>query len=265
MCGIGAFQIVNNEVDPAKVARVLLRLLQVRGTDASGVAWHASGETYICKDNCAGKELARKLPNGIGTTGIVHTRWATQGDPADNNNNHPIDVGGLVGVHNGHISNDKEVLSMLPDYKRAGKVDSEAAFAMLAHAPAGTTLGERISALRGTMAFLWLESYDQTETLHAARVSSSPLWVAQTVAGSVLFASTADILKETAKRCEMQIEFMQALSEGTYLKVRHGMIAEMREIPTPPKPVYQTSYKMPDYSHASVYSSSSRRNDPTLF
>jgi len=81
MCGIGAFQIVNNEVDPSKVARVLARLLQVRGTDASGVAWHDNGGTFINKSNMAGAELARHLGNDVGTTGIVHTRWATQGSP----------------------------------------------------------------------------------------------------------------------------------------------------------------------------------------
>ncbi len=66
MCGIGAFQIINNEVSPAKVARVLARLLQARGTDASGVAWHDNGNTWVNKSNVAGEVLARSLGNDVG-------------------------------------------------------------------------------------------------------------------------------------------------------------------------------------------------------
>lgn len=257
MCGIGAFQIVNNEVDPAKVARVLLRLLQSRGTDASGVAWHSDGDTYICKDNCAGKELARRLPEGIGTTGIVHTRWATQGSPTNPLNNHPIDVGGLVGVHNGHISNDRELLAITDDYTRQAEVDSEALFAILAHAPHGWTLEDRVKNVRGNAAMCWLESYDETETLHCARLSRSPLVFGQTVAGSFIFASTVQILMETAKRCDLEFELMYDLPEGQYVRCRAGILTEMRGLPYE-KPMVTTNqlWRMPDYSRASRYSQS---------
>jgi glucosamine 6-phosphate synthetase-like amidotransferase/phosphosugar isomerase protein len=252
MCGIGAFQIVNSEVDPAKVARVLLRLLEERGRDAAGVAWHANGDTLICKDNCAGKELARRLQTSIGNTGIVHTRWATQGSPTIEGNNHPIDANGIVGVHNGHIRNDVELLKMCVDYKRQAQVDSEAVFALLAHAPAGWTLEQRVEHVRGNAALLWLESYDETETLHAARLTSSPLFMAQTVAGSVVFASTARILQEVGKRCELQFEYMHELKEGTYMRCTAGMVTEYKELPIPQ---VQPQLFRHDYSKASKYQS----------
>lgn len=258
MCGIGAFQIVNNEVDPSKVARVLARLLQVRGTDASGVAWHDNGQTFINKSNVAGAQLARELGKDVGTTGIVHTRWATQGTPENNDNNHPIDVGGIVGVHNGHVSNDVELFQRCVDYKRCAQVDSEAAFAFIAHAPAELSLTERMAQIRGNAALLWLDSYDETETLHAARLTNSPLVFGQTVMGSIVFASTRGILLEVGKRCDLQFEYMHEMAEGTYLKAQHGIVTEMLEFEMAPKPTWRDYNKqgtlfVHDYSKASKY------------
>ena len=255
MCGIGAFQIINNETDPTKVARILLRLLEVRGRDASGVAWHQDGDTYICKENCAGSALARRFRDSIGNTGIVHTRWATQGDPSNNLNNHPIDVGGLVGVHNGHIRNDRALIAMTDGYKREAQVDSEALFALLAHAPEGWTLEQRVQPVVGNAAMLWLESQDDTETLHGARLTSSPLWFGQTVAGSILFASTLHILKTTAHRAELQLEYVHEMPEGEYVRCRAGMVTEMRPLPVPePFDWYSKRKALPDYTKSSKYS-----------
>lgn len=254
MCGIGAFQIVNNEVSATKVARVLARLLQVRGTDASGVAWHDNGQTWVNKSNIAGAELARQLKDDIGATGIVHTRWATQGTPTNNDNNHPIDVGGIIGVHNGHVSNDVDLLARCVDYKRCAQVDSEAAFAFIAHAPQELSLIERLQQIRGNAALLWLDSYDETETLHAARLTSSPLVFGQTVMGSIVFASTRAILLETAKRCDIELEYMHELAEGTYLKIQHGIVTDMQTFDMPRlQSRYQPTLFAHDYTKASKY------------
>ena len=257
MCGIGAFQIVNNETNPAQVARVLARLLQVRGTDASGVAWHDNGNTWVNKSNVAGEKLAKSLGNDIGTTGIVHTRWATQGSPENNDNNHPIDVGGIIGVHNGHVANDDALLARCINYTRCAQVDSEAAFAFIAHAPTEMTLAQRLSEIRGNAALLWLDSYDTSETLHAARLTSSPLVFGQTAMGSIMFASTTKILTETANRCDLQLEYMHEMTEGTYVKVQHGILTEMATVPMPAKPTWRDyasrSLFDHDYTQASKY------------
>lgn len=244
MCGIGGWQIIGNECDSAQVARVLLRLLEVRGKDASGVAWHDSGATYVRKGACAGKELARVLDKVIGTTGIVHTRWATQGSPMNEKNNHPIDVGGLVGVHNGHINNDDELIAKCVDYKRQAQVDSEAVFAYMAHGNKDTTLVERLGEVRGNAALLWLRSYDKAERLYAVKLAGSPLWFGQTKKGSIVFASTLAILQETAKRCKLVFEYTYEMKQGEQITAQDGIVKHMEKVNVP-LPAWKP---LPDYS-----------------
>jgi len=58
---------------------------------------------------------------------LGHCRAGTIGDKEDNENNHPIKIGNLVGIHNGKISNHDIIFEKL-GCKRDGKVDSEAIF-----------------------------------------------------------------------------------------------------------------------------------------
>ena len=63
---------------------------------------------------------------------LGHCRAATAGDKEDNENNHPIKIGNLVGIHNGVIRNPDEIFKKL-GCKRDGKVDSEAIFRLFDH------------------------------------------------------------------------------------------------------------------------------------
>ena len=58
---------------------------------------------------------------------LGHCRAGTVGEKEDNVNNHPIQIGNLVGIHNGKIANHNIIFNKL-GCDRTGKVDSESIF-----------------------------------------------------------------------------------------------------------------------------------------
>lgn len=252
MCGIGAWQIVDREIDPAKLATILLRRLSVRGRDAAGLAWHQGDgdkpETYINKADVSGAQFGRFIDKQTGETGICHTRWATQGDPAYNVNNHPIDVEGIVGVHNGHVSNDDQLIAMCKGYKRKGKVDSEAAFAMIAHGPRELGFFGRLQQIKGSAALMWINAYGPNRFLHAVRLNGSPLVFGHTAKGSVILASTKEILSATAAEIGVTFEYTHEFEEGEYMRFKDGRLVQHANIPRP-----KSLWKAPDYSKPSLF------------
>lgn len=233
MCGIGAFQLKEGDGDPRRLAQNLLRGLVIRGRDASGVAWHndSDGDTYIQKHNCDGIQLAKSLDKDVGRTAIVHTRYATLGSPKVYENNHPIDVNGVVGVHNGHIQNHMELFEKVRGYKRQGQVDSEAIFAYLRYAMSGRSLTDKLSDIRGAAAIFWLQTQSPKKYLHVARLDSSPLCFGRTPRGSVILASTPAILTQAVKQSDLSIGKITEVDEGVYLRFENGELTRTLDIP----------------------------------
>jgi hypothetical protein len=64
---------------------------------------------------------------------MSHCRFATKGTVRNPNNNHPIRVGNIIGIHNGKIENDKKIFEGFPEMTRQGEVDSEALVQLVAH------------------------------------------------------------------------------------------------------------------------------------
>ena len=101
---------------------------------------------------------------GPTTTLILgHTRLPTQGSPRNPDNNQPIEVGPVLGVHNGHIGNDAELFERWQLPRRA-EVDSEIIFQMLAafspQSLNGTYLpnvSECLAQMEGQFTFLALD------------------------------------------------------------------------------------------------------------
>lgn len=242
MCGIAGFQLRQGDGDPRLLAQALLNELVVRGRDASGIAYHRddADETFIQKFACAGNELAPYLDETIGRTAILHTRYATQGSPANNDNNHPIDVNGVVGVHNGHVNNDDTLFKRVQGYKRKGRVDSEAIFAYLRYGPKGRQLTQKLSDIRGGAAIMWLQTNSPKRYLHIARLSSSPLCFAHTEGGSVIAASTQDILQKAAGKAGFKLREIRSLDEGVYVRFQNSEITRTLDIPMP-KPTFTFS------------------------
>ena len=131
MCGIVGY------VGKKQAAPVLLSglaKLEYRGYDSAGLAVREGDRPVeIVKAKGRLKVLAEKTDNGhalAGRCGIGHTRWATHGEPSENNAHpHMSDDQNVVGVHNGIIENYQELKDKLlrKGYKFYSETDTEVA------------------------------------------------------------------------------------------------------------------------------------------
>ena len=115
MCGIVGF---TGKQQAAPVLLDGLSKLEYRGYDSAGLAVRdGNADPEIVKAKGRLKILAEKTNNGesmIGCCGIGHTRWATHGEPSeDNAHPHCTDDRSIIGVHNGIIENYKELRDKL--------------------------------------------------------------------------------------------------------------------------------------------------------
>ena len=111
MCGIVGF---TGDHQAAPVLLAGLSKLEYRGYDSAGLAVRdGSAPTTVIKAKGRLKVLAEKTNDGTavpGTCGIGHTRWATHGEPSENNAHpHISDDGNVVAVHNGIIEYYQEL------------------------------------------------------------------------------------------------------------------------------------------------------------
>ncbi|NRA50037.1 MAG: glutamine--fructose-6-phosphate transaminase (isomerizing) [Phaeodactylibacter sp.] len=104
MCGIVAY-VGSRQASPLLING--LKLLEYRGYDSAGIAV-LNGELKVFKKKGKVKELESFIEDQDhhSTIGLGHTRWATHGEPTDENAHpHRSGNGRLVMVHNGIIEN----------------------------------------------------------------------------------------------------------------------------------------------------------------
>jgi glutamine---fructose-6-phosphate transaminase (isomerizing) len=149
MCGIVCY------VGLEKAKPILmegLKRLEYRGYDSAGVA--IQGGNHIDYYRTVGKivELERKINDLdiLGTAGIAHTRWATHGEPTEENAHpHRDENDNIYVIHNGIIENFHILKKKLE--KSGVLFRSETDTEVLAHLIAHNFDGDLSEAVRKTM------------------------------------------------------------------------------------------------------------------
>jgi glucosamine--fructose-6-phosphate aminotransferase (isomerizing) len=111
MCGIIGY-IGGRQILPVLLEG--LRRLEYRGYDSAGVVFLEDGKISVIKVKGRVFDLEEKIFNNLPqkpkAPGLGHTRWATHGEPSDENAHPHIDCKGILAlVHNGIIENYYEL------------------------------------------------------------------------------------------------------------------------------------------------------------
>ncbi|MDR1939238.1 MAG: glutamine--fructose-6-phosphate transaminase (isomerizing), partial [Clostridiales bacterium] len=181
-----------------------LKALEYRGYDSAGVAVAADKKNLVVKKKGRVSELEKALAAAQprATCGIGHTRWATHGEPSDQNA-HPQSgpSGAIAVVHNGIIENYHELKRELADSGGVfySETDTEAVAHLIEKYYEGdlrAAVFEAAKRLCGSYAIAVLCA-DFPDTIVAA-ACGSPLIVG-TGDGETYLASDAPALPETAR------------------------------------------------------------------
>src|SRR5438105_9528142 len=224
MCGIAGHSLSPRcSVDRTLAAQQLLAGIADRGADAVGYAYRGGHEEYpvVTKQRTPASLLLERVSVPAEANQLlVHVRDYTKGHPSIPANNHPVRHGPVIGIHNGIITNDDELLAPHSCARAEPRmtVDSEAIFALAAHSRNDVRALER---LRGAMATGWLDEREPG-VVFVARGSGRPLWVGEARDG-VFFASTKLALEVLEEYCRLRLR-KREVREGTWLALRNGEV-----------------------------------------
>ncbi len=205
MCGIVGY-VGDNQAAPIILDG--LEKLEYRGYDSAGIAVRdGSNEVEIVKAKGRLKSLSDKTDGGKtvpGNCGIGHTRWATHGEPSENNAHpHCSDDGNVVAVHNGIIENYQELRSKLlkKGYAFYSSTDTEVAVKLIDYyykKYLGTpvdAINHAMVRIRGSYA-LAIMFKDYPEEIYVAR-KESPMVIGVRDRESFLASDVPALLKYT--------------------------------------------------------------------
>ena len=181
MCGIVGYIGKNNALP---ILLDGLKRLEYRGYDSAGVAVKTADGVFSVK--AVGKivELEKKIgitplnpPLSGGQLGIAHTRWATHGQPTEDNAHPHTDCQKKIWLaHNGIIENYQELKSKLEakGHKFISQTDTEALAHLLEDLYDGNLTSTLIKALKIIKGAYGLVLYhaDEPDKLLAARCGS---------------------------------------------------------------------------------------------
>ncbi len=203
-----------------RIINTLARECEVRGTDATGIAYHFGGRLRIFKRPLPAHKLRLRVPNGVNVI-MGHTRMTTQGNEKFNQNNHPFagSIGGntFALAHNGILWNDKLLRQQENLPQTSVETDSFIAVQLLEQQNAldFASLQAMVEEVEGSFVFTVLDSEDAIWFVKG----DNPLCLFH-YDGFTLYASTQEILVQAAKRLRLgKPESVQQPEEGEILRI----------------------------------------------
>ena len=202
-------------VERTLAAQSLLAAIAERGADAVGYAYRSPGDDVPdggqAADAGVAAARARRGP-GRGDQLLVHVRDYTKGHPSIAANNHPVRHGPVVGIHNGIIVNDDELLAEPRLRARRAADDRRLGGDLRARG----ALAQRPARARGAARARWPRrgSTSASRSCSSRRAASGrPLWLGEGRDG-VFFASTKLALEIVERYCGLRLR-KRELREGT--------------------------------------------------
>ncbi|NIA18384.1 MAG: glutamine--fructose-6-phosphate transaminase (isomerizing) [Actinobacteria bacterium] len=220
MCGIIGYLGKNNAL-PVLIDG--LKRLEYRGYDSSGIALHLGNNIQSVKAVGRIKELEEKIfgkeeksPNPLyqggfnkspqpqylrGCLGIAHTRWATHGEPSEDNAHPHSDCSGKIWIaHNGIIENYKALKEKLEEkgHKFKSQTDTEVIAHLIEDLYDGDltrTLQKSLKLLKGAYGIVLIHK-DHPEKIMAAKIGS-PLAIGLGGAETIIASDISAIIMHT--------------------------------------------------------------------
>ena len=202
------------------IINTLARECEVRGTDATGIAYHFGGRLRIFKRPLPAHRLRLRVPPQANVI-MGHTRMTTQGNEKFNQNNHPF--AGSIGskafalAHNGILWNDKLLRQQEHLPQTSVETDSFIAVQLLEQQNAldFQSLKEMAEKVEGSFVFTVLDSEDSVWFVKG----DNPLCLFH-YNGFTLYASTQEILVKALKRLRLgKPQTVQQPEEGEILRI----------------------------------------------
>lgn len=213
-----------------KVLSILASSCEVRGADATGIAYNTGSRLAIYKRPKAAHKMCFRLPTDANII-MGHTRMTTQGDEKFNYNNHPF-YGKVSGssfalAHNGVLMNDGELQQKYRLPKTNIQTDSYVAVQLLERQTdlSFESMAKMAEDLEGSFTLSLLDNGNNVYFIK----SNNPLCIYHwRDRGLYLYASTEDILKSALARMPFDFGIPEhvEINEGDMMKIaRNGEIA----------------------------------------
>lgn len=250
MCGIVGY--VGKE-DCLPILINGLKKLEYRGYDSAGVAFTSENGLRVIKAQGKLKNLKKKLSplishprlptltagkasGQVSPLGIGHTRWATHGEPSeDNAHPHVCCASNIALVHNGILENYQELKQQL--IKKNHRFTSQTDTEVLAHlieesVKNGADFAEAVAAsldkVKGSFAIVVINQKDPN-TIIAAR-KDSPLIIGLGKKGNYVASDIPAILDKTKKIQVLEDDDLAIVKADSVKLVKNGRAVKRKII-----------------------------------